>query len=197
MAEFDDLARRLWPALSFYLHDRDSSLFLGVGSSFPTAGTLVAGLQAGQRYFRSDLGLACYYDGTRWLTVNEYTCELTTSEAQAASFAGTTVNVRNGIVRNDYTIQFTRAQADIFCGATNNAANYFTYAFKNDAASVTFFSFTTAGDTANANNLHTVTSFTQPGSAFNYLRLDMTVSAGAPSAQFPRAPVVWYRLVIP
>jgi len=46
------------------------------GTAFPTAAT-------GDRYWRTDLGLECYYDGTRWLTVQEYT--LSNSAASLAA----------------------------------------------------------------------------------------------------------------
>lgn len=39
---------------------------------------------AGDRYWRSDLGLVIYYDGTRWLTQNVYTMEATGSSLSAS-----------------------------------------------------------------------------------------------------------------
>lgn len=161
------------------------------GTAFPS------GPATGMRFFRSDLGLECYYDGTRWLTLNEYECILTTSEAQAASFNATTVNVRNGAMRSDYAAYITRAQFYIFCGLTNNGANYFTYTTV-DHLGNTIWSFNTSADTANANNAHNASTgaFTQPPGATFQLQLNMTVSVGAPSAQFPRAPVFYYRLII-
>lgn len=40
------------------------------GTAFPTAPV------TGERYFRTDYGIEYYYDGTRWLSVNEYTLEI-------------------------------------------------------------------------------------------------------------------------
>ncbi len=40
---------------------------LGSGTAFPTTG-----VTAGVRFFRTDLGLWCYWDGTRWLSINQY-----------------------------------------------------------------------------------------------------------------------------
>lgn len=62
------------------------------GTSFPTAA-------AGDRYFRTDLGMECYYDGTRWLTTQLFRSQfmprlggtLTTSTGDVRSAISSTV----------------------------------------------------------------------------------------------------------
>lgn len=197
MPDYSAMARVLAPALSVFFHDYAGTRDLGRGTAFPTTDVL-GGLQAGDRFFRTDLGFVCYFDGTRWLTVTEYACVLSTSEAQAASFAATTVNVRNGQLRQDYTVRLTRGECTLFIGATNSGASFVTYAFKNNGATATYWTFNTSAIGANQDVSFTINeaSFTQPTGAIAYVRLDMTVT-GAPSAQYPRAPVIWYRLIIP
>ena len=50
------------------------------GTAFPTAAT-------GDRYWRTDLGRECYYDGTRWLSVQVFDLQLADTAAAGADGA--------------------------------------------------------------------------------------------------------------
>lgn len=192
-------ARRLYQLLQPFFLSYAPLLDLGRGSAFPTTGHDGAAVQSGARFWRDDLDFACFYDGTRWMTVEEYTCVIGVSDSIVGSYAATTANVRLGLLRNDYECRLTRGQISYFVGATNNAPNNITYAFKDNTAA-TVWTFNTGGgtpDTPSTNVTRTISegSFTQPGAIRNWISLDMTVF-GAPSAQFPRVPVIWYRLIV-
>ncbi len=45
------------------------------GTAFPTS----PAPSLDDKFYRTDLNLLCYYDGARWLTVHEYTCDFTGS----------------------------------------------------------------------------------------------------------------------
>ena len=53
----------------------------------------------GDRFFRTDLGFECYYDGTRWLTTNVFTINDPRYEELSASFG-----LGWNIVNDDYDI---------------------------------------------------------------------------------------------
>lgn len=159
------------------------------GTSFPASPT------TDFLFYRTDLGFVCYYDGTRWLTVQEFACVVTIADNITVSFAATTAAVRTGMLRNDYAPYFTRATLYIQTGATNNAGNYFTYNLVTNTGT-TIAAFNTGSDPAASNVAKVITGFTQPGAACVFLQLDMVVAVGAPSAQNPRNAVVFYRLVV-
>jgi hypothetical protein len=92
-----------------------------------TAGTVfpITGLLAGQRYFRTDLGLDCYYDGTRWLTVQEYSFATITQGSWPAT------NTNDFLIRmdvpTDYQIYLTRFGGVSYVATTNDGTKYWTF----------------------------------------------------------------------
>jgi hypothetical protein len=97
------------------------------GTSFPGSPS------TNQRYFRTDLGHEYYYDGTRWLTSQEYTLQLLPRGTQPFTAAGgTTANIFdfdcsipgyndtgwNGIYVTSFSIIF-------FSGTAQSGTNYY------------------------------------------------------------------------
>lgn len=116
-------ARRLYALLTPYFPSRAASLDLGRGTAFPTVGHDGAAVQAGARFWRTDLGFACYYDGTRWLTVQEYMIpvQALTTFTGPGTVAGTIT-----ALRTDYAPYFTRVEMTTVVATTNNGSNYWT-----------------------------------------------------------------------
>lgn len=107
----------------------------------------------GDRFFRSDLGMACYHDGTRWLTENEYSVQGPidkTFSADATQYIAP--------VRTDYAAYITRIIAQTNVAATNDGTKYWTIIVRglNDAgvSATNVDSFTTAADTQAVNTQH-------------------------------------------
>jgi hypothetical protein len=159
------------------------------GSAFP------AGWPDDVPFFRTDLGLWCFYDGSQWLTVDEYQCTLGLGLNTTLTFTVTPGIIRVGIIRSDYQIRATRAQAVIATGGANSGAAYASFDIK-DSAATTLWSFSTQGDAASSDIFESTTTFSsQPGGLRQFLFLDMTIT-GAPGATRPGEPVVWYRLIV-
>jgi hypothetical protein len=112
----------------------------GAGTSFP--GTPVTN----ETFFRTDLGWLCYYDGSQWLTVEEFQA---IEEADNGNTVNSTRNKRP--VRTDYAPYFTRVEVGTKVATPNNATNYWTVdiqAFDEaETSSTSIYSFTTSGDT--------------------------------------------------
>jgi hypothetical protein len=89
----------------------------GAGTAFPT------GIAAGFMFFRTNLGLLCYYDGSQWLTVHEYSAEMRT-DLTALSATNAFVNIAS--LRTDYAPAILRIAHELFVGGTSNATNYWT-----------------------------------------------------------------------
>lgn len=159
------------------------------GAAFP------ASPASGRLFFRTDLGFLCYYDGTRWLTVHEYSTMLGWGDSAAVSFAAAANVVRFASMRSDYTPWWTRAHFSYATGAVNDGANKLGYTFL-DSNATTLWTFDTGGDAINSTINKAATPPTQSGAAISFLYLNIAI-AGAPSAQFPRTPVFYYRLIIP
>ena len=158
------------------------------GTVFPT------GIPTGFRFWRTDLGFECYYDGSQWLTVQEYICDMSFETDTALNYAVTTTFVRLGLIHSDYKVYLTRGEMLIFISGTNNGTNYMIYTIK-DSSATTVWTFDTSADGTGVNLSKTTNSFTQPGAARTYLELDMA-RFGVPTAQTPRFPVIFYRLVV-
>lgn len=123
----------------------DSSSPLGVtwgvngypeGTSFPASPSL------NDKFYRTDLNYLCYYDGTRWLTTDEY------------QLAGVQTDATNGLsavlrwaVRSDYSIYIIR-WAIVTYATSSSATSISLTARSASNASTTVSSFSTSGDTS-------------------------------------------------
>lgn len=95
----------------------------GSGYSGPTwtTGTSMPGSPStNDRITRTDLGLDAYYDGTRWLTVEEFTWEFSFTNATA----GQTQYVP---LRTAYDIYVTDILSSVIVFTTNNGTNYWSF----------------------------------------------------------------------
>lgn len=103
----------------------------------------------GQLVYRTDRNLLYFYDGARWLTVQEYAYSLPNNLGTEAYSADGNQLVE---IRTDYAPYITRVALTSFVATTNNGSNYWnlniegsSLAFANSA----ILTVTTAADAAN------------------------------------------------
>jgi hypothetical protein len=146
-------------------------------------------------FYRSDLGLLCYYDGTRWLTVHEYYVPIILRQ----TFTLTNSLVEQ-VIRTDYAPYFTRSVTLTNVAAPNSGAAYWTFtsAGINTArsASTTIETWNTSGDTAAVETLRDNAPNTSATIANRTLiRGVVQITAGAPGA-ITIAHALYFRLII-
>lgn len=147
-------------------------------------------------YFRTDLGLWIYNDGTRQLTAEEFQCDLQAYARNPLPFGGAgATTVLLSPQRTDYAPYYVRAKAYLDVLTTNNATNYWQCSLYLGATSV--WTFTTASDAPNtALNKEDATAGVTTGTSFAKLDVIKAGAGGAPGSLFV-AVSVWYRLIIP
>lgn len=125
----------------------DGSLEWGAGAANPANPT------AGQTFFRTDLGLWIYYDGTQWLTTETFWSGPISAVLQAAN-----ITLTYHRVRADYAHYVTRRCLTTNVGPTNDGTNYWhVYNFAINptlAAATSLGTVNTDADTASANTNH-------------------------------------------
>lgn len=190
----NDLQRQA-NALSPFLfpHARDH----GMGTAFPASADLPGGLQTNDRFYRTDLGFLCFYDGTRWLTAHEYSESILPSAGIAAPLPDASYvnnqSVAFNASRSDYGIYFTRAHAWMFVATTNNGSNYWELQLTNTGTSCGTFS--TAADAANTNLYKSATTPVVLATGRQYWQIRTSNNVGTPG-NLSFSFTVFYRLII-
>lgn len=143
----------------------------GAGANYTnvpwSSGTSMPGSPStNDRVTRTDLGLDFYYDGTRWVTVNEY--GLLYSDSNVAATAG---SAGYGAVASQFDIFVTRVEIAAFVVTTNNGTNFWTIAAQKL-------------NTANAAT-SLGTAVTSAGAANTWLPLNIVINAAVVGASFP------------
>ena len=166
------------------------------GTAFPTSG-----LVDGQRFFRTDLGLDCYYDSalTKWLTCNEYEMPHYCLGAIAQSAVNGIVNYL--VIPSDYAVYLTRWVATTTVATTNTGAAYWTLALISRTATnvaTTLSSFTTGAtpDTVGQWTQHDIAINAVLDAAAKNMYYANTVKTGAPGNVTILAGL-YFRKVIP
>lgn len=162
----------------------------GSGTAFPT------GVSAGYEWFRTDLGMECYYDGTRWLTKGVFFVPI-----QALATFTTTSPQDSAIVRlrTDYAPYIVRVSVQAKVNTTNNGTNFWTVDVNGidtaGASSSSIYSFTTAGDTLATRTAHeaAATSPTPANAAMVRVTITKTLAPGT----IELAASLYHRLIIP
>lgn len=158
------------------------------GTSFPGSPT------TNQKFYRTDLNWLCFYDGTRWLTCQEFAQDF---PAPGAGSSVTAAIARNA-VRKDYYQYFTKAAiTSRILGATNNGSNYWTFSI--DLLSVTggvtsIASANTSADTANQQTNRTIIVNYESTSSF-FSAETVVTKVGSPSNILLMA-TLYYRLIV-
>jgi hypothetical protein len=99
----------------------------GVGATIPDRGTSnPASPYTNQRFFRTDLGYAIYYDGTRWLTEQEFEFVWIGGIEGTQPITATNGSVPRAVVPNDWGIYLTKFVFKMMVQTTNDATRYWT-----------------------------------------------------------------------
>ncbi len=159
------------------------------GTTLPTSPT------TGFVFFRTDLGMFCYYDGTRWLTTHEYYVPVI--PRQAFTLTNSLIEV---VIRTDYAPYITRTVTLTNVAAPNTGANYWTVTSQGintaRSASSNIETFNTSADTAAVETLRdNVPGTSQTPTNRTLLRLIVQITAGAPGA-ITIAHALYFRLII-
>lgn len=115
----------------------------GGGGGFPEGDSFPGSPATGQKFYRTDLNMLFYYDGTLWLTVQEFSLSFggTINSADFAAYLP---------VRQGFQFYLTRFTCVTFVSGTSNGSNYWTVAisWRTEAnADTLLLSFATAADT--------------------------------------------------
>lgn len=136
----------------------------GGGGGGVSSGTSNPGSpSAGDLFFRTDLGIFIYYDGARWLTVNEYCFSPGGSQDHLGNSASNPSVQARWPVRSDFQIYLTRWSTTTLVVGTNDGSNYWTITLNR----------TDTGNTQTA-----ITSFnTSADTATNWVQHDQSINA--------------------
>ena len=117
------------------------------GSSFP------ASPSSGDPFFRDDLGLWCYYDGTRWLTQPKVISQERNSISSNGEVIGRLPSSSYSVYIPSFNVVTTTQVS-----TTNDGSNYWTVTVQitnsTYSSATTIHTFTTAADTADAWTAH-------------------------------------------
>jgi hypothetical protein len=123
------------------------------GTSFPTAAT-------GDRYWRTDLRLEGFYDGTRWLSTTLYRVNFGATEVLIPKTdTNALVTMQRDLVLDEFGVRLEDFIATTFVATTNNGTHFWTVDFDWEtagASSTTLATFDTASDTAGNFTRHRV-----------------------------------------
>jgi hypothetical protein len=159
----------------------------GAGTAFPSSPP------TSMRFFRTDLGYDCYYDGTRWLTISEYSLVITAQVSSAVAFDAAFVVPRD----DGYRAYWTYAAVQTFISPTNTIANYWTIELQSVdnaiASTTTIASFNTSALAAGGN--YTALGITTALPTNRPLTRAHVTKTGAPSS-IALTMTAYYRLVI-
>jgi hypothetical protein len=163
----------------------------GMGTAFPTSPAPATN----DLFFRTDLGLLCYYDGTRWLTADEYIIVLPWFPLITLPYTGTVPNTILLLpTRSDYGYYITKASCYTRVATTNNGSNYWGLRLLYSATNL--WDFNTSAQAADVNVTHTnaaINTATTPTATF--LAINAQTKTGAPGS-LTVAAFVQYRLII-
>lgn len=148
---------------------RANGFGIGAGLAFP------AGPSTGDRWFRTDLELEFFYDGTRWLSTTLFSLtlgEYYPGQPFAANTIPTLIPAPFNTIGTLRDVWLVGAIFITFVGAPNNATNFWTITI-NDDEHGSIVSFNTAGDTVSTQTPHRLTlgiacSITRPNNRIWY-----------------------------
>lgn len=162
------------------------------GTTFPS------GPQTYDRFLRTDRGIEYFYDGTRWLSLQEY--DFGAGQQVSAGATGITASpstVVRWAVRSDYELWLTRWVVHSRVLTTNNGSNNWTVALTYqvaNATATTITSFGTSADTAGNLTNHDQAINAALNTSAEGVSTTVTINAGAPGGIFAPSQLL-YRLI--
>jgi hypothetical protein len=162
------------------------------GTSFPGSPS------TGDKFYRTDRNLLYFYDGTRWLTVQQFHITIPANPSLAAFFSATTASVYQvstpATPATDFYAETLRWTSHV--GTTNNGTSYWqaVLAKLNGAgSSTTIVTGDTSADTVNVFTEHETTINALLGTTFPLLNVSLT-KVSAPGNISPYPPTLVGRL---
>jgi hypothetical protein len=188
---YDDGDSQQWvefgPELPLYVLPKWSE-----GTSFP------AGPATNDKFYRTDLNLLCYYDGTQWLTVQEYEVSGIVGSAVLLPASVTAPGLLRWPVRQDFRLYLCRLSIQTFVGSPNTGSANWTVALIGYNASLsvvaTYATLSTSGNAADNWVGNDQIINTAVGSTVKEMQLNIT-KVGSPGLIYPVAGIV-YRLIV-
>lgn len=157
------------------------------------SGTSFPGSKAtGDRFWRTDLGMECYWDGAQWLTAQRFQQTLA-GQDQLIPFSVTSTFF-TPLWNGDYSLYIEKIYAVTAVITTNNGTNYWTVALSRGPSNTSLGSFTTAADTAGVNTAHTITVNAATGTTDLYAVAGYTKTL-SPGVMYAHIGMV-YRLIV-
>lgn len=184
--EYQSLARNLISPLWPWVADRLNGY--RAGAAFP------AGPSAGDRFFRSDLGWNCHFDGTRWLTSHEYEINMVPFGGVFPYTGGSPSTLLLTPSRADFSYYLEGARSYTLVSTTNDGSNYWSFQLLDDNA-VNLWAFSTSGQAAGAGTLQ-AQGVMGVVALSSFLNLNIVGKTGAPGALSVCNVTVWCRLVV-
>jgi hypothetical protein len=151
------------------LETNQASSGVASGSSFPGSPS------TSDLYFRTDRGRLYYYDGTRWLTVEEFSSAITVTDALTpvtSTGTGDQVGVAD---QGDIGLWCTRVKSVTLVTGTNNGSNYWQIQPR---------SRTTSGTTGNLGTVQDTSADTGSNSTMHTFTVGAVVSSSAVALEF-------------
>lgn len=159
----------------------------GAGAAFP------AGVAAGFRWFRTDLGLDFAYDSTYWLS-QELQADFTPYTRTVVPYTGAGVAaLLIAPMRTDFDIYVTLAKVYIDVLTTNNGTNYWSLRLHTSGGSTPWSFDTSANSAGVAIAKSSAINTSYPGN--EYFSYDVVSKTGAPGSLAFNG-TFWYRLRI-
>ena len=154
---------------------------------------------SGDQYFRTDLGLDCYYDGTRWLTKNEYAINFW--PASAVEVISDDQDIADPItLGTDDNVYITSVAGVFGVGSTNGGSDYWDivlYGYQqNFAGGQTFATLSTAALTAGQTTALEVAATLNMHATDNVLFQFTSSETGDPSNLYVDSLTIYYRKII-
>lgn len=166
----------------------NGALAYNSGTAFP------ASKLTGDRYWRTDLGMEAYWDGTRWVTTEIFHCVLAHANSTVPMSVGN-ISFRGVLYGSTYDQWLIEMRTAVNAQATNNGSNFWTAVLADQAGGAIGGGVTwnTSADAAGA----WVYKTTAIGAVLSgKTEIQLTVNGtGAPGALYI-APIVAYRLVL-
>lgn len=151
-------------------------------------------------FFRTDLGWLCYWDGTRWLTVHEYSTSLGFNIGTNGVGATATTNFYSQArPRQEYAPYVTRVAAASFVATTNDGANYWSWDVAGSSSgwgtNNTILAWNTSADTVNVWSAHDAAPSTPNPANYFWFSLRLVTKTLNPGQTFANA-TIFYHLIV-
>jgi hypothetical protein len=184
--------------------DAGAVLAMGNGAAIWNAGTSFPGSKAtGDRYWRTDLGLECYWDGTRWVSSTLYHEQMGAIEGGFptggwGNALGTQSIGRWTPWHSDYDLWLVSLYGSTYVGATNDGSHYWTVSlFKTNAAGAetSIVTFATNADTQANYTTHAAAIGAAMGGATYKELIAKVTPTSTPGNIYPSV-AISYRLIV-